>query len=89
MDCRTARLLLDYARPAAHQTHAGRFVGQVLHGGAAQVVHRKADAVLGSFTNPVVTMAVVVLFAIAGAATAWSAWSSSPPSTARSGAGCG
>ena len=52
--------LLDYARPAAQQTHAGRFVGQVLHGGAWRVVHRKLDAVLASFTNPVVTAAVVV-----------------------------
>jgi hypothetical protein len=52
--------LLDYARPAARQTHAGRFVGQVLHGGAWRVVHRKLDAVLASFTNPVVTAAVIV-----------------------------
>ena len=33
---------LDYARPAARQTHLGRFVGEVLHGGAWTVVRRKA-----------------------------------------------
>jgi hypothetical protein len=62
-------MLLDYARPADRQTHAGRFVGQVLHGGAWQVVHRKLDAVLASFDNPAVT-ALVVVAAIA-AALAW------------------
>jgi len=57
--------LLDYARPATRQTHAGRFVGQVLHGGAWQVVHRKLDAVLGSVDNPVVTATVVVAVVVA------------------------
>src|SRR5206468_651901 len=47
--------LLDYTRPGTQQTHAGRFVGQVLHGGAWQVVHRKLDAVLASVNNPAVT----------------------------------
>jgi hypothetical protein len=36
----------DYARPAADQTHLGRFVGQLLHGGAATTLHRKLDSVL-------------------------------------------
>ena len=53
--------LADYARPQSHQTHAGRFVGQVLHGGAWTVLHRKTDAVLGSFGTPLVTALVVVL----------------------------
>ena len=56
--------LADYARPQAHQTHAGRFVGDVLHGRAWTTVHRKADAVLGSLATPAVTLlvlAVVVL----------------------------
>ncbi|MDQ1696935.1 MAG: hypothetical protein QOJ03_2288 [Frankiaceae bacterium] len=52
--------LLDYARPVAHQTHVGRFVGQVLHGGAARVVRRKLDASLGSFGNIAITGFVVV-----------------------------
>jgi hypothetical protein len=56
---------VDYARPAAEQTHAGRFVGQVLHGGAWQVVHRRVDAVLGSFSNPVVTALVIVVLVAA------------------------
>jgi len=53
--------LVDYARPAARQTHAGRFVGQVLHGGAATVLHRKADAVVGSLATPLVTALVVAV----------------------------
>ena len=44
--------LADYARPREHQTHVGRFVGQVLHGGAGHVLHRKLDASLGSFGSP-------------------------------------
>ena len=51
----------DYARPAADQTHVGRFVGQVLHGGAGRVVHRKFDASLGSFGNVANTSFVAVL----------------------------
>ena len=58
--------LADYARPRAHQTHVGRFVGQVLHGGAWPVIHRKLDASLGSFSTPGFTVlagvALVVLF---------------------------
>lgn len=55
--------VLDYQRPASQRTHAGRFVGQVLHGGAWQEVHRKLDAVLGSFGNPIVTALVLVALA--------------------------
>ena len=55
--------LLDYARPVAHQTHVGRFVGQVLHGGASVVVRRKLHASLSSFGNVAVTGFVVVLLA--------------------------
>jgi hypothetical protein len=55
----TLAAAVDYARPASSQTHAGRFVGQVLHGGAWRVVHRKLDAVLASFANPVVAVLVV------------------------------
>jgi hypothetical protein len=35
---------VDYARPARDQTHLGRFVGDIVHGGAWQIVRRKALA---------------------------------------------
>lgn len=35
---------LDYSRPAQSQTHLGRFLGQLLHGGAGAVVGRKATS---------------------------------------------
>ncbi len=57
--------LADYARPAADQTHVGRFVGQVLHGGAGPVVHRKINASLGSFGNAALTSLVIVTIAAA------------------------
>jgi hypothetical protein len=60
--------LADYARPESQQTHAGRFVGDVLHGDAWRVVRRKLLAVLSSFTNPVVTLLVVAAVAVAVAA---------------------
>lgn len=58
--------LADYSRSPAKQTHVGRFVGQVLHGGAWTEVHRKADAMFGSFgvTVPTFVAAVAVLLAI-------------------------
>ena len=61
--------LLDYARPQAHQTHAGRFVDDVLHGRAWTTVHRRADAVLGSFGTPAV--AILVLGAAVLAVLVW------------------
>jgi hypothetical protein len=51
--------LADYARPAADQTHVGRFVGQVLHGGAGTEVRRKFDASVGSLGLTVATFIVV------------------------------
>jgi hypothetical protein len=56
--------LADYSRPAADQTHVGRFVGQVLHGGAGTELHRKFDAMVASFgltTGTFVTAIVVVV----------------------------
>lgn len=50
--------LADYARPADAQTHLGRFVGQVLHGGAGAVVRRKAAANLRLLTHSVLTLVV-------------------------------
>ena len=57
--------LADYARPEEKRTHAGRFVEELRDGTAWQTVHRKLDAVLASFANPVVTAAV--LLALVGA----------------------
>jgi hypothetical protein len=57
--------LLDYARPVADQTHVGRFVGEVLHGGAWRTVRRKLDASLGSFGNIAVTGFVVATISVA------------------------
>ncbi|HEU5035122.1 MAG TPA: hypothetical protein VFT62_10255 [Mycobacteriales bacterium] len=56
----TGVALLDYSRPAPRQTHVGRFVGQVLHGGAGGVLNRKLGASLASFQNAALTSLVVV-----------------------------
>jgi hypothetical protein len=57
--------LADYSRPATAQTHVGRFVGQVLHGGAWTEVHRKANAALSTFGWTVGTfVAVIALVAL-------------------------
>lgn len=56
--------LADYARPATDQTHVGRFVGQVLHGGAGTEVHRKLDADLASFGLTVGTFVVVAVIVL-------------------------
>jgi len=57
--------LVDYSRPEDHQTHAGRFVGDVVHGRAWTTVHRKADAVLGSLATPAVALLVLGVAALA------------------------
>lgn len=54
--------LIDYTRPATDQTHVGRFVGQVLHGGASTEFRRKMDAALASFGWTIGTF--VVIFAV-------------------------
>ncbi len=59
----TAFALLDYARPADAQTHLGRFVGQVLHGGAADVLERKARANLRLLTRSVLTLLLPIAVA--------------------------
>jgi hypothetical protein len=55
----------DYARPATDQTHVGRFVGQVLHGGASTEVRRKLDAALASFGWTIGTFVVVIALVLA------------------------
>lgn len=52
--------LADYSRPATEQSHVGRFVGQVLHGGAGTEVHRKFDAAVSTFGLTVGTFVVAV-----------------------------
>jgi hypothetical protein len=52
--------LADYSRPAPSQTHIGRFVGQLLHGGAGTEVGRKAHAALATVGLTVSTLVVVV-----------------------------
>ncbi|HEX3706354.1 MAG TPA: hypothetical protein VHV76_06955 [Mycobacteriales bacterium] len=61
--------LADYSRPATSQSHVGRFVGQVLHGGAGAEVHRKLDASLSTFGATVGTFVAAV--ALAAAVAAW------------------
>jgi hypothetical protein len=55
----------DYSRPASSQTHVGRFVGQLLHGGAGTEAGRKAHAALATVGFTVST-AVVVACLVAG-----------------------
>jgi hypothetical protein len=55
--------LLDHARPAADQTHLGRFVGRLLDGEAGLVVRRKLQGNLDLFTAsvfPLLGMIVVL-----------------------------
>jgi hypothetical protein len=61
--------LADYTRPATSQTHVGRFVGQILHGGAGAEVHRKLDAALATFGPTVGTF--VAAIAIVTAVASW------------------
>jgi hypothetical protein len=61
--------LADYSRPATSQTHVGRFVGQVLHGGAWAEVHRKAGAALSTFGLTVGTF--VAMIALVAALVTW------------------
>jgi hypothetical protein len=53
--------VIDYARPPTQQTHLGRFVGEILHGGAWTVVRRKGSADLNLLTHSALTLLVPVL----------------------------
>jgi hypothetical protein len=58
----TAFAVADHARPAADQTHLGRFVGQVLDGSAGGVLRRKAVANLSLlFHSPITALLPVVV----------------------------
>ena len=54
----------DHARGAGSQTHLGRFVGQVLHGGAGTDLGRRATAVGTSFGNIPFTLLLVATVAV-------------------------
>jgi hypothetical protein len=55
----------DYSRPTSHQTHLGRFVGKVLHGGAATIIGRKWHSDLDLLTANAGTLFVPVAAAVA------------------------
>ncbi|MGN6474607.1 MAG: hypothetical protein ACTHK4_13300 [Mycobacteriales bacterium] len=59
--------LADYSRPATSQSHVGRFVGQILHGGAGAEVHRKLDAALAT-VGPTVGTYVALIAIVAAVA---------------------
>ncbi|SEG90813.1 hypothetical protein SAMN05444920_107117 [Nonomuraea solani] len=54
---------LNYLRPAAEQTHLGRFVGQVLTGEALDVIWRKLQAMLSTLLSP--NLMPIVIAAVA------------------------
>jgi hypothetical protein len=56
----------DYRRPPAARTHFGRFLDQLLHGGAGSVLARKATANLALLTHTVWTALVPVVIVLAG-----------------------
>jgi hypothetical protein len=57
--------VVDYARPAEHRTHLGRFVGDVLHGGAWTIVRRKALADARLTASSVLTLLIPVMVVVA------------------------
>jgi hypothetical protein len=57
--------LADYSRPARHQTHLGRFVGKVLHGGAGTVIDRKWHSDVDLLTANAGTLFVPIAAAVA------------------------
>jgi len=62
----SALAVADYHRAADDQTHLGRFVGQVLNGGAATVVERKAAANMDLLLHSPVSVLAPVLLAALG-----------------------
>ncbi|MDX6227122.1 MAG: hypothetical protein QOI76_512, partial [Frankiales bacterium] len=57
--------LLDYARPVSAQTHLGRFIGRILHGGAGTVVDRKLRSDLDLLTANAATLIVPLVILVA------------------------
>ncbi|MDA0634491.1 hypothetical protein OUY22_13785, partial [Nonomuraea sp. MCN248] len=65
----SALAVLDYLRPAASQTHLGRFVGMVLEGTFMPMILRKLGAMLNTMLSPnlmpiVITGLAFLIFAI-------------------------
>lgn len=57
--------LVDYARPSSDQTHLGRFVGDVVHGGAWTILRRKALADLHLLGYSVLTLLIPLMVGVA------------------------
>jgi hypothetical protein len=57
--------LVDYARPSSDQTHLGRFVGDVVHGGAWTILRRKALADVHLLGYSVLTLLIPLMVAVA------------------------
>ena len=57
--------LVDYARPPSDQTHLGRFVGDVVHGGAWTILRRKALADVHLLGYSVLTLLIPLMVAVA------------------------
>ncbi|HET9187690.1 MAG TPA: hypothetical protein VFN80_07040, partial [Acidothermaceae bacterium] len=55
----------DYARPARDQTHLGRFVGDLLHGGAWTILRRKAVADVRLLFYSVLTLLIPLMVVVA------------------------
>ena len=56
--------LLDWLRPAAQRSHAGRFVQSVIDGDAWETVTRKATFAFATLTSGVVPLVTIVIFVI-------------------------
>jgi hypothetical protein len=56
---------VDYARPAEDQTHLGRFVGDLLHGGAWRILRRKALADVHLLLYSVLTLLIPLMVIVA------------------------
>ncbi len=65
---------VDYLRPPDHQTHLGRFVGDVLHGRAWVTLHRKAASDLALLGHSALTLLVPLLVVAAGWLVARPGW---------------
>ena len=65
----TALAVAAYLLPG--HSDIGGFVGQVLHGGAASIVHRKVRANVGSLTVSAGSLVIPVVVAAAGAVIGW------------------
>jgi hypothetical protein len=57
---------VDYRRPASSQTHLGRFVGQLRHGTAGPLLHRKFASSLATFTHGDFRWFVLVALLVVG-----------------------